>query len=162
MGQLAGLLNVGGNVMGGIGQQQSAVAEKKAAKFNAKLAKREGFREEGRIRAAGRREASFNVTRVAKSGVRLEGSPLEVLAENAAIVEFEALWARQAGLVASQMFRQRAKAAQQGESMALFGGLLGGGAAAGQSFGGSGSGFGGGPAPANRQTTRRIGGKAAP
>lgn len=144
MGQIVGgILGSGGALLGGIGERQNAEAAKKAAKFNAKLARREGFREEARIRSVGRREASENVTRVAKSGVRLEGSPLEVLANNAALVEAEALRARQAGLLANKLFRMQAHEARKAEGMALVGGLINSGSSAASSFGGSGGGAAG-------------------
>ena len=126
MGNAAGgIALIGGSLLQGAGARQAAEGEEKRAKFNAKLAKREGFREEARIRRIGRIEAEDNVTRVAKSGVRLEGSPLEVLADNAAKVEEEALRARQAGLLSSELFRQQAKGFKTTSTLASVGGVLG-------------------------------------
>ena len=145
MGILGSILGGAGGIMGGIGGAQAAKAQAQQADFNAKLAKRAGFDEEARVRSIGRREASENVTRVAKSGVRLEGSPLEVLSENASKVEAQALRARQAGLLAEAMFKQQEQGFQQASTMALVGGLLGGASSvAGGLAGGSGPSGGGG------------------
>jgi len=160
MGAAGAILGGAGGILGGIGGSMAAKSQAKQADLNAKLAKREGYREEARIRSVGRREASENVTRVAKSGVRLEGSPMEVLSENAAKVEAQALRARQAGLLAEALFKQQEQGFQTASTMALVGGALqaGSSVAGGLGGGGGSAGGGGGPGPLNPGQKSEIAG----
>ncbi len=73
-----------------IGQRQEAKAAEQAAEFNAKIEENAAIKEElegreqrHRDRIAGKAFRSRQRARIAKSGVTLEGSPLELLAQSA-------------------------------------------------------------------------------
>lgn len=94
LGDLAGAVGVGGQLVGGVVQSRAAQAQGRAAAdaadYNARLALREGLAEADRRRKAGRREIARQRVSVAASDLRVEGSPLEVIAANAAAVEEDA------------------------------------------------------------------------
>ena len=154
-----------GGVVSAIGAQVEAEAAKNAAKFNARVSAMEAADEEYRVRKAGRQQASTNVTRVAKSGVRLEGSPLEVMAENASNVERQVHAIERQNYINQVSAQAQIKAARTSAKLAIagsvvntigsvaslgLGGAFGGGggaaagAAAGSSPGGTGVGAGAG------------------
>lgn len=111
------------------------VQAKNTANYNAKMADRQAEEtrltaaaEEDRQRARSTKVLSAMRTRIAASGVDLEGSPLLALEEGAANAEYDALAIRHAG--SSQEARLRAQAAlerSQGKA-ALFGGVMQAGA----------------------------------
>ena len=131
-----------GSIIQGIGAKHQADAEKDAAKFNARITREQTGQEVARIRAIGRREESTNITRIAKSGVRLEGSPLGVLAENAALVEREALQVQRAGMMQAALFKARARNAETAGRIGLAGSIIGAGIGGASLFGTSGKGAG--------------------
>lgn len=135
MGQsVDGILGMAGNTVSSIGAQKTLAAEERAANLNRAIVLREGAREEARIRREGRRQASRNVTRVAKSGVRLEGSPLDVLVDNAGKVEREAIRVRQAKFLSAELLRKRANAIQDAGDLALISSSISGGRQAVKAF----------------------------
>lgn len=113
-----------GSIIQGIGSNYQAKAEAMAAKYNAEMTRQQTAEEVARIRLVGRREESTNITRVAKSGVRLEGSPLSVLTENAATVEREAMQVRRAGAMQAELFKARAKNARRAGRIGLAGSAI--------------------------------------
>ena len=80
MGAILGL--VGGQA-GGAGAILQAKGATESARYNRKLGQFKAELADEDSRKAGARTARSNVVAAAKSGVRLEGSPLEVLANNA-------------------------------------------------------------------------------
>lgn len=120
-----------GSVVQGIGAKQSADAQAgmqtAAAGYDADLIRRRGMQQVGQA----------SVMR-GKSGVALEGSPLDALAQAAANVELDARARLWSGKVAAQASKQRGNAA-------LLNGFFGAGKAlAGADlFGGGGGGLGG-------------------
>lgn len=121
---LSNIAGVGQGVLTAIGAKTTADAEKDAAKFNAAETLRQAADEEQRIRRVAERQASVNIVRIAKSGVRLEGSPLSVLAHNAELVEKEALNVRHQGAVQAALFRARAKQAEKAGKLGVASGVL--------------------------------------
>lgn len=164
MGELAAAVGMastaGGSLMEFMGAQYEGEATKAAALYNARAAQMQAREQAEAIRSERRQIASLNVTRVAKSGVRLEGSPLSVLAENAYRAEKQALNVLRTGKAISTLYRMEGRqaiiASRFRMAQAVFRGL---GSATGQmggtsfAFGGSssagtGAGAAGGGAPA--------------
>lgn len=75
---------------------------------NAKLAKEKAVEDEKQFRISVRKSQASNVARLGKSGVRIEGSPLEVLKENARNAESDAISIRMQGTMAREQFMQEA------------------------------------------------------
>lgn len=73
------------------GQKQQAEAARAAAQARAKAAKEAGISQERALRKANKLELSAQRLRLGRSGVQVTGSPLEVLASNAAEFEREAI-----------------------------------------------------------------------
>lgn len=122
---------IGGSIGGGIleseGIKRRAEAVDEAAKFNAALERREGAERERRIRRGGRQEIGRQVAIVGASGVRLEGSPLQLIAANAAEIERQALEERLAGQQRAGVSLMRGKTAKSEARRASAAALLRGG-----------------------------------
>lgn len=134
MGALPNILSgvaIGAPIAGGLQQasgiRQQARAEGAAASFNAKQSREQGAAEAARIRRAGRRELARQRLRVGASGVRLEGSPLELIAANAAEVEREAMNAQIAGANNAALDEARGKNAKRAGRVGAASALLSGG-----------------------------------
>lgn len=101
-----------GSVAGGILQKKAIEAEADAAEsaalFNAAQTEREALAESSRRRRLARRELSSQRVAFAKAGVRLEGTPLELLAQNAAEFELDAVNVEIAGRQSARLDRLRA------------------------------------------------------
>lgn len=98
------------------GQMEQAKTAEQAGEYNAKLAEQQALQAEmdsresiKRRREQNRRFLGSQRSRIAKSGVTIEGSPLEVMADTAGILELETLDAdRQARQQASGLRAQGA------------------------------------------------------
>ena len=112
-----------GGVVSAVGAQAEAEAAKNAAKFNARLSTIEAAEQSERVRAIGRQEASNNVTRIAKSGVRIEGSPLEVMAENAANLERQLQNIERGNFIKQISAQAQAKSARTAAKLAVAGSI---------------------------------------
>jgi len=95
---------------------QAGKAAKKAAKLNAQdaminaeQAQQQALEDERQFRLSFKRDQARNVTSIAASGIKMEGSPLEVLQDNAAMAEGDALRIRQGGQMAADAYRRQAK-----------------------------------------------------
>ena len=121
---------LGSSVLAAQGEQENAAAVASAAKYNAKLAEREGYEAEAAIRKAGVRLLAQRRVAVAKSGIALEGTPLEAMVADAYEIEKRALYARRAGLETAQLDRSAASNATAYGKKAALGTILSG---AGQS-----------------------------
>lgn len=116
-----------GALMSFYGQQEAAKAARKAgelnaqdAEENARLAKQRAVEDERAFRLSFSRDQGRNVAAIGASGVRQEGSPLEVLRDNAAMAEQDANNIRAGGeqqrasyLRQAQMFREGGQAAER-------------------------------------------------
>lgn len=120
------------------GIRQSAAAEAAAARTNAQLALAEGFTQAQSIRTEGRQELGRQRTLIGASGVRSEGSPLDLVVQNAASIEREAVQAEIAARNTARLDRSRAssveRAGKQSGTSAILGGALGSGTVASQLF----------------------------
>lgn len=137
------LSSVGSGVMGARAAVQQAEATAEAAEFNRRLIERRGRQEERVIRKKGRRLLSSQAVKFAKAGVRSDtGTPLELLAQNAAAIEREALNARFNTQTAAGLEHKRARTAvKTGRQQAISSLLTGVSQGAGTGFkffGGSG------------------------
>ncbi len=103
--------SVAGAVVKGKAARDQADAIADAAEFNAIRAEQAGAAEEGRVRRLNKRTLSTQRVQFAKAGVRMEGTPLEFLAQNAAELELNAMQARIAGANTSRLERERADVA---------------------------------------------------
>lgn len=121
---------IGAPIAGGIAQGRAAEAQAgaqaQAALYNAQIAQAEGDAEASRIRRAGRRELSRQRTILGASDVRAEGSPLEVLAQNAYEIERDAVNAQIAGRNTANLDRAQAASAKRAGRISSASALLGG------------------------------------
>ncbi len=97
-------LLVAGTVAQLYGQQQQAKAGKAAARqnerdaqINAQQAMERAKEDERQFRVSFRRDTGANVAAISASGIKQEGSPLEVLRDNAAGAEQDAINIRKGG-----------------------------------------------------------------
>ncbi len=129
----AGMLGMGmgggfaGSLLERRGILQQAEAQEEALKVEAVLARQEAAYEAAAIRRQGRAELSSQRVAFAKAGVTMDGSPLEVLAHNAAEIEREALNVLLGGESTARIAKQRARVgnalAKQRAGAALIGGI---------------------------------------
>lgn len=124
-----------GQVGGSLLEAKSAVEEgeayAKAAQYNARASLEEGYGEELKRRRLGAQELGRERVAYAKAGVRTDvGSPLDVLASNAAEIERGALEARLAGLSQARLSHWSAEEAIRGARKKSYAALLSGGAKA--------------------------------
>lgn len=89
MGALGLVLTLAGTAVSAKGAYEEGQAAKRASAYNARAAAAEAANQTERLSEIGQRIRAANVTRTAKSGVTLSGSPLEVLAYNARQVQRE-------------------------------------------------------------------------
>lgn len=140
---------IGGTATEALGAKYEGEAQKASALYNARAAMIQAREQSDAIRTQGRQVAAQNITRIAKSGVRLEGSPLAVLAENAFRTEKQALNALRTGKAIDTLYRMEGRqaiiASRFKIAQAVFRGLgsATGGSAQGFAFGGSGGSGGG-------------------
>jgi len=144
MWQIAAGLQAAGGVMKGIGAYQEGQFESAKLNFNARqseidgmIAKQNAEAEARALRKYGRQLVGQQKTRFAKSGLRLEGTPLEVMAETMENIELDAIAKRKAGRFAkaqadtqAQYQREMADRAETAGTLGLISGLLGGGSQA--------------------------------
>jgi len=123
------------------GQMQQASAQRRMAEYNAKVQRNEAIRVEQEAREDRNRQRRENRklierqrTQIAKAGVEEAGSPLAVLAENAAMMELKLQDERRAAKMRAENLRQQSLFTQQqgraaaksrmiGAGATLFGGL---------------------------------------
>lgn len=130
---------VGGQMQAQAARQQGSAAAQ-AARYNAALAREESSAEAGRLRRAGRRELGRQRAAIGASGVQAEGSPLELLAQNAYEIEREAAQTELAGRRTARLDLAQARSAERagrmGAGTARLSGALGSGLALGRVLGG--------------------------
>lgn len=115
MGEVAALLGgasgVGGAAIEAIGAKFEGDATKAATSYNARLSMAQARAQAEKIRSDARRVQGENIVRTAKSGVRMEGSALKVLTDNAFKTEKQALNALRAGRAAADLFHMEGQTA---------------------------------------------------
>lgn len=115
-----------GLLMSYYGSQQAAKASKKAGKLNAedaaenaRLAREKAVEDERQFRLTFKREQGSNVAAIGASGVKQEGSPLEVLQDNVSSMEQDVINIRKGGQQqAASYLRQGRMARQSGNAQA--------------------------------------------
>ena len=115
MGWVAAALTVAGvagTVVEGMGAAKEAEAAEDAAKYNARVAMIQARQAAESIYSQSRVIKSQNVTRIAKSGVRMQGSPLAVLAENEFKARRAAQRAMRTGNATAELYRMQADASR--------------------------------------------------
>lgn len=128
MGSLA-LPIVAGSLLAGTatsayGQHAAGKAADRAARLNARITERETEARIAQLFTQERRTEATNITRVAKSGVRLSGSPLAVLEENAYQAERQRTYLRQSGELSADFDRARGKDARRQAGFGLASSVL--------------------------------------
>ena len=154
MGEMAALLgaasSAGGAIIGTLGAKYEGEATKAASVYNARVAMAQARANAEKIRADAARARGKNIVNVAKSGVRMEGSALSVLTQNAFDSEKQALNVMRAGRAASNLYRMEGKqaliASRFKMASSALSGLsgIGGSASSLGAIGGGGAGAGGG------------------
>jgi hypothetical protein len=133
-------LTLGGSILSGMGAQQSYGFQAGLSEFNArqywtdsKIALMNADEQARAIRKQGRAITGAQRTRYAKAGVRMQGTPLEVMADTIEKVELDAINTRLKGKFASKQLktqaifaRQQAGAYRSAGDMAMFSSILGG------------------------------------
>jgi hypothetical protein len=139
---------VGGGLLGAAGSYMQGQSQASQLNFNARQTRIDGQialqnAEEGAkaLRIAGRQLTGTQRVRYAKSGLRLEGTPLEVMASSIENIQLDAIKQRQQGIFAQQQaniqakfLKQQAGQAKTAGTIGAIGGLLGGGAGAAGMF----------------------------
>lgn len=115
------------SVASGIASSQQARFQQEVFEQNARLAEQRGRLEAQRLRKDRRRRLGLATAQFAAAGVALEGTPVSVLAEEAANAERDAQLVRFGASVDSAQQRARANAARSRGAFSLLGGGLGAG-----------------------------------
>jgi len=107
------------------GQQEQKKAAQKAgelnaqnAEENARLAAQQAEEDARQFRLSFRRDEGRNKAAIGASGIKLEGSPLEVLQDNAAGAERDYQNIKAGGEQAANAYRRQAKMSREGASAA--------------------------------------------
>lgn len=131
---------------GALMSMEGARAEASAASFagrmnadeaarQAKLAEEKAIEDEKQFRLSFRRDVASNEASISVSGIKLEGSPMEVLRDNAAMAEEDAQRIRRGGDRQRDSFRRQATGFRFGAQSAKRAGRT---AVAGEALGGAG------------------------
>ena len=112
MGSVAAALAIVGAAVEAKGAREEAKAQTSAAKYNAQVAMIQAREAADATRSQARVIRGYNVSRIQKSGVRMEGSPLSVMASNAYNAERAAQNAIRTGEAQKTLFLMGADAAR--------------------------------------------------
>jgi hypothetical protein len=140
LGLLAGGLMLGGGLMKGFGAMQEGKFQNALTDFNARqsfidarIARENADAQAKQIRQQGRQLTGTQRTRYAKSGVRMEGTPLEVMAKTIENVELDAIAKRQAGefeaqqhIVKGRFEKEMGKRHSKAGTLGMISGAMGG------------------------------------
>jgi len=114
-----------GALMSFHGAQQQAKAAKQAGKLNAadaeenaRIAVERAAEDERQFRLSFRRDQASNMAQIGASGVRREGSPLEVLQDNAASAEKDVINIKRGGEIQRDSYMRQARAYRSGAKAA--------------------------------------------
>lgn len=112
------------------GQSQAAAARFNAqvSEQNAQIVRQQAAEEESRARREGRRLLGRQRAAIGASGIQVEGSPLDVLADTAAELELDALTVRHRGLLEALGLTQQASLDRARARSARTAGFIGAGA----------------------------------
>jgi len=127
---LGTIFSVGSALFQGFSQYQAANAAAKQASINARTAIAEAAAMESRQRRASAMDISAGAAGYGASGVRMEGSPLDIMEQSAYNAELDALTTRWKGQVEATNYRNEAAMARASGRNALIGGFINAGGAA--------------------------------
>ncbi len=141
---LGGLLMLAGGAMGAMGQMRNASAQALQMNFNARqsmldaeIARENAAIKARQIREYGRQLTGKQRTQFAKSGVRMSGTPLEVIADTIEKIELDAISAKRQGAfeagqheASAKFTRGMAGATKTAGTISAFSTMLGSGAQA--------------------------------
>jgi hypothetical protein len=123
---------VGGGVISAYGQLQQGHAARAAGEFNAKiaeqnaqLARQQAAEEERRFKSVFRRQMGDNRASIAKSGIQLDGSALDVLEDSSAQAQMDAANIKYNGELQAYKFEQEAAMQRYQGAMGLQGAYYG-------------------------------------
>lgn len=111
MGVAAAALTLVGTAMSVAGARQEGEAAKAAASYNARISVAQAREQAEKVRADAKLVRGENIVRVAKSGVRMEGSALATLTKNAFNADKQALNVLRAGRAAANLFHMEGQSA---------------------------------------------------
>ena len=137
---LPALLALGGGIMQGFGAMQEGKFQNALADFNARqsfidarIARENADAEAKAMRQQGARLTATQTTRYSKAGLRLEGTPLEVMAKSIENVELDAIKRRQAGEFEAQQHvakgrfeKEMGKRHSKAGTLGMISGVMGG------------------------------------
>jgi hypothetical protein len=101
-------MSVYGAVEQGKAAKKAAAMNAQEAELNAQLTAEKAAEDERQFRLSFRREQGRNQAAIGASGIKAEGSPLEVLQDNAAMAEQDALRIRRGGQIERDAFMRQA------------------------------------------------------
>lgn len=127
LGTLGTVIGGVGTVLGGIASRQQAQFQSAVARSNAIAAQQQAAAEEVRFRRERARRMGATRAAFGAAGVSMEGTPLDILAEQALIAEEDALLIRFGGQQRAREQRLQAQLFEQEGQGALVGGILKGG-----------------------------------
>lgn len=112
-------MTAAGGIMSAYSMAGQGDAERLAGEYNARInewnaekSKNASIEEEKRFRTAVRKEEASNVANILASGIQLEGSPLEVLRDNARMASEDAMAIRMNGFNQSNQYLMEASYAR--------------------------------------------------
>lgn len=133
--QYSQLLQAGGKVASGIG-------ENNAAKYNANILNMQAAQvannagmEEAKLRREQRQEIAKQIASVGGQGIAFDGSVVDVIRQNIENQEMDALTLRYRGAIEGEGLKAQAKMAKYEGKQALYGGIAGAGSKLLTSFG---------------------------
>ena len=112
-------LMASGIIGSAVGAARQGKAAERAAQFNAALIRQETSQRLEQAFTESRRRRASNIVRVAKSGVRLEGSPLAVIEENEYQDWKQREFIRMSGESSADLMRARGRNARSAARMGI-------------------------------------------
>lgn len=132
------ILALAGTAISAAGAAKEGQAQQQAAKANARLAKIDADNEAEQVARSADIASSMNRTLTAASGVKMEGSPLDVLVNNAVIAHRQISSIRRSYDAYANIMHKQGQSAVEASRWAIAGSVLRG---AGSALGGSGFSF---------------------
>lgn len=129
---------VAGGGLKAYGAKREGDRAKKIADYNAELERRRGEQRALAIRRKGVRVKGRQASLIGKSGVQMQGSPLEVMAETAANVELDAIHTVLDAQATSRLDEKQGEAQKKASRVRAGAAILSGVSSAGSALGGFG------------------------
>ena len=137
---LPAMMMLGGGLMKGFGAMQEGKFQNALTDFNARqsfidarIARENADAKAKQLRQQGARLTATQTTRYAKAGLRMEGTPLEVLAKSIERVELDAIKTRQAGefeaqqrIAEGRFQKEMGKRHSKAGTLGMISGIMGG------------------------------------